>query len=75
MIPMKHSTIFKSRYWAMLWAAGIIWFAIDTAGAGTTSTDNASDNATENSSGVTDATGAPVDNQQLKQLKSAIDGL
>ena len=71
MIPMKHSTIFKHRYWAMLWAAGIIWFALDTAGASSPATDN----STENGAAVTDATGAPVDDQQMKQLQKAIDGL
>ena len=32
MIPMRTSTIFKSRWMALLWAAGIIWFAYDFAG-------------------------------------------
>lgn len=32
MLPMKNSTIFKSRWMALLWAAGIIWFAYDFAG-------------------------------------------
>ena len=32
MIPMRHSTIFKNRWWAVLWAAGILWFALDVAG-------------------------------------------
>ena len=32
MIPMRTSTIFKSRWMALLWAAGIIWFALDIAG-------------------------------------------
>ena len=32
MFPMKNSTIFKSRWMALLWAAGIIWFAYDFAG-------------------------------------------
>jgi hypothetical protein len=31
MIPMKHSSIFKSRWMALLWAAGILWFAYDFA--------------------------------------------
>lgn len=31
MIPMRSSTIFKSRYMALLWAAGIVWFAYDVA--------------------------------------------
>jgi hypothetical protein len=32
MIPIKHSAIFRSRWMALLWAAGIIWFAYDFAG-------------------------------------------
>ena len=32
MFPMKTSTVFKSRWMALLWAAGIIWFAYDFAG-------------------------------------------
>ena len=32
MIPMRTSTIFKSRWMALLWSAGIIWFAYDVAG-------------------------------------------
>ena len=31
MFPMRTSTIFKNRWWALLWAAGIIWFAYDIA--------------------------------------------
>lgn len=31
MLPIKHSSIFKSRWTALLWAAGIIWFALDVA--------------------------------------------
>jgi hypothetical protein len=34
MIPMRTSTIFKSRWMALIWAAGIIWFAVDIAGSG-----------------------------------------
>ena len=32
MVPMRNSTIFKSRWMALIWAAGIIWFAYDFAG-------------------------------------------
>jgi hypothetical protein len=31
MFPMKTSWIFKSRWMALIWAAGIIWFAYDVA--------------------------------------------
>jgi len=32
MLPIKHKSIFKSRWIALLWAAGIIWTAVDFAG-------------------------------------------
>ena len=32
MIPVRTSSVFKSRWMALLWAAGIIWFAYDFAG-------------------------------------------
>jgi hypothetical protein len=31
MFPFRHSSIFRSRWIAMIWAAGIIWTAIDFA--------------------------------------------
>ena len=31
MIPMRTSSVFKSRWMALFWAAGIIWFAYDFA--------------------------------------------
>lgn len=31
MIPMRSSTIFRSRWMALVWAAGIIWFAMEVA--------------------------------------------
>jgi hypothetical protein len=32
MLPIKTSSIFKSRWMALLWAAGIMWTAYDFAG-------------------------------------------
>ncbi len=32
MIPMKSKTIFTSRWWALLWAAGILWGVHDLIG-------------------------------------------
>ena len=43
MVPMRHSTIFKSRWMALLWAAGILWLAYDF-GTSAQSDDNASAN-------------------------------
>ena len=32
MIPVRMSSVFKNRWMALLWAAGVIWFAYDFAG-------------------------------------------
>jgi hypothetical protein len=32
MFPMRSSFIFRSRWAALFWAAGIIWFAVSVAG-------------------------------------------
>ena len=67
MIPMRWSTIFKSRWMALLWAAGIIWFAYDFAGSAP-----ADDNST-NAEQATDATGAPVTSDQEKKLAKELN--
>jgi hypothetical protein len=43
MLPIRHKSIFKSRWIALLWAGGILWGAIEFAG-GRGSADS-SDNA------------------------------
>jgi hypothetical protein len=70
MIPMKLSTIFKNRWMALLWAAGILWFAYDFA-APSDDPSNASDNEVQ----ITDASGAPVSPDEAKKLQDAIKGL
>jgi hypothetical protein len=70
MIPMKHSSIFKSRWMALLWAAGIIWFAYDFAGP---SSDEG--NASANADQPTDATGAPVTPEDEKKFEQVLNGL
>ena len=67
MIPMRTSSIFKSRWMALLWAAGIIWFAYDFADS-TAQPSNASENAEQ----PTDAAGAPVTSDQEKQVEEAL---
>ena len=44
MFPFRTSSIFRSRWIALLWAAGIIWTAVDYAGkaGGRNGPDNAS---------------------------------
>lgn len=53
MIPMRHSTIFKSRWMALVWSAGIIWFAVDMAGG---KPDSAPDNVIDHGAAPADAT-------------------
>jgi len=43
MIPMRTSTIFRSRWMALIWAAGIIWFAYDYAGSQPSDDNSAAD--------------------------------
>ena len=69
MIPIKHSSIFKSRWMALLWAAGIIWFAYDFAGISSEDTPSAENNQVE----ITDANGAPVTPDEAKQLNEALN--
>jgi hypothetical protein len=51
MIPMRTSSIFKSRWMALIWAAGILWFALDVAGSSDAGASNAAD---ANNSAATD---------------------
>jgi len=32
MFPFRYSSIFRSRWMALLWSAGIVWMAVDVAG-------------------------------------------
>lgn len=63
MIPMKHSTIFKSRWWAAVWAAGIIWFAVQVASPDSEPADNNLSAET-----ATDALGQPIDEAKAEEL-------
>jgi hypothetical protein len=70
MIPMKTSSVFRSRWMALLWAAGIIWFAYDVAGP----SDDQS-NADDNRVQITDASGSPVSPEDARKLEEAVKGL
>ena len=67
MIPMKTSTVFKSRWMALLWAAGIVWFAYDVAGSQPQDA-----NASANSD-ATDATGAALTNADANKLAQELN--
>ena len=58
--------IFRSRWFALLWAAGIIWMAVDVAGS------TSGDGTTPGQSGATDAMGQPVNAADLAALANAL---
>jgi hypothetical protein len=68
MIPMKTSSVFKSRWMALLWAAGIIWFAYDFAGSQPQPA-----NSTDNAEQATDASGAPVTADDEKKFAAELN--
>jgi len=67
MVPMRHSTIFKSRWMALVWAAGILWFAYDFAQS-QPGDDNDSANAAQ-----TDATGAAISSADTNKLAAELN--
>jgi hypothetical protein len=71
MIPMKHSTIFKSRWLALLWAAGIVWLAMQVAGPG----DKPVKTTANGDTGYTDVTGHKVTSKDEEALKKAFENV
>jgi len=68
MIPMRSSTIFKSRWMALVWAAGILWVAYDVAGS-----EPQDSNASANSEQATDVTGAPITSDDANRLAAELN--
>lgn len=67
MFPFRLSRIFTNRWFALLWAAGICWMALDTVGTAPP--------LKGNDTGVTDVTGAPVNQDDIAALQKTIEGL
>lgn len=68
MFGMQYSTIFKNRWWALLWAAGICYSAVSFVGP--------SEEATDNKAAVgTDATGAPIHSEDVAAFKDVVEGM
>jgi hypothetical protein len=74
MIPMRTSSVFKSRWMALVWAAGILWTAYDYAEAQPQASSNAAANNAD-SEEPTDATGAPITPEDQQKLADAINGM
>jgi hypothetical protein len=69
MFPFRTSSIFRSRWMALLWAAGILWTAYDVA------SDAPSGDEMQNGAVATDATGQPVSMEQVDALRDTLEGL
>jgi hypothetical protein len=69
MFPVRMSSVFKNRWMALLWAAGIIWFAYDFAGS------QPNPDADANAEQPTDVTGAPVTPEDQKKFADALNSL
>ena len=67
MIPMKTSTVFKSRWMALIWAAGIIWFAYDFAGSQPQPAQNG-----DNAGQATDAAGEPITPEEQNKAEEIL---
>ena len=65
---MKTTNIFRSRWAALLWAAGFIVLALQVAWPDQPAANN-------QQAGTTDATGAKVDNQQVEQVEGILANL
>ena len=69
MFPRNPSRIFRSRWSAVWWALGILFFALTAIGLGDRETA-----AVENTVGITDVTGAAVSNADLAVIANIIGG-
>lgn len=63
MFPMRTSMIFKSRWMALIWAAGIIWFAYDFAGSAPSGDENRVTN---------DGSGTPVSSDDTNKVAQVL---
>ena len=66
---MKHSTIFRSRWMALIWAAGFIWLAIDVADSAKQS------EAGNNVAAADDNSAGDVTAKDVKAFNDAVQGL
>ena len=65
---LPNPRIFRSRWKALLWAGGILWFAYDVAG----SAPHADNTAAATDPAATDASGAAVNDADLQALANII---
>lgn len=71
MLPIRHKTIFKNRWWALAWAGGIVWSA--TQFVGSQPQKPAGNAADANTSTFDD--GTPLSNDDVAAAKTALAAL
>ena len=72
---MPYAKLFRSRWAALIWAAGILWFAVDVAGyAPDHKTDQTANASAAAGTTDTDATGEAVQNSDLAILAGVMNG-
>ena len=71
MLPIRHKTIFKNRWWALLWAGGIVWSAAQFAGS---QPQKPAGNAADANTATSDD-GSPLSNDDVAAAKTALAAL
>ena len=70
MFPMRYSTIFKNRWWALVWCAGILWTAYDVASGQPAASAPANNAAAADAS---DDSGAAITPEQAQDINEALN--
>ena len=75
MFPRRPTRIFRSRWSALWWACGVIFFAVTTIGFGSPSAQpQGNQTQAQADAPITDALGDPVSNADMAALKKFVDG-
>ena len=67
MFLVKTSSVFKSRWMALIWAAGAIWFTYDFVGS-----EPQANNNSANAEEQTDVTGTPITPEDQNKVADAL---
>ncbi|MDB5738692.1 MAG: hypothetical protein JWO65_2360 [Sphingomonas bacterium] len=74
--PFRHRSIFKSRWIALFWAAGIVWSAVEFAGGQPGATPaNTTDNGETADAAATGNDAAPLSAADFSDTKALVDKL
>lgn len=74
MLPRRPAQIFRSRWSALYWAGGVLFFAVTTIGFGDGSAKPQGQAGAQQDAPASDALDAPVSNEDMATLKKFIDG-